>query len=73
MEHMNTNAKLGYLPDGRRVAYVNSGVILEPGSLPVGSHSATITYDLDFDRDGIVDLVFPVSATFKINPATVDE
>lgn len=72
MEHMNTTAKLGFLPDGRRVAYVNSGVLLEPGSLPVGSHSATITYELDFGSDGSIDFELPYSATFKINPATVD-
>lgn len=72
MEHMNTKAKLGYLPNGRRVAYVNSGIVLEPGSLPVGSHSATITYELDFGNDGSIDFEIPFSATFKINPATVD-
>jgi len=76
MEHMNTKAKLGYLPDGRRAAYVNSGIVLEPGSLPVGDHLAVITYDLDYPRgtpDGVIDAQYFVSATIKINPATADE
>lgn len=73
IEHMNTTAKLGYFADGRRAAFINSGIVLEPGSLEVGSHSAKITYDLDFNRDGEVDFEFPVNAIFTINPAPADQ
>ena len=66
-EQMNTTAKLAYLPDGRRAAIVTSGIILEPGLLDVGVHTATITYGLDYDRDGIVDREVPFSATFTIS------
>ena len=70
IEHMNTTAKIGYFSDGRRAAVVASGVILEPYSLDPGMHVATITYDLDFNRDGTVDLEFPVSAAFSISEPT---
>ena len=67
VEYMNTAAKIGYFGDGRRAAVVASGVILEPYSLDPGLHAATITYDIDFNRDGTVDLEFPVSATFTVS------
>lgn len=73
IEHMNTTAKIGYLPDGRRAAFVISGIILEPYSYEIGRHSAKITYDLDFNRDGEVDWEYQVNASFKINSAAADQ
>jgi hypothetical protein len=67
IEHMNTTAKLASLPDGRRAAIVTSGIVLEPYSHGAGVHTATITYDLDFNRDGIVDREVPFRATFTIS------
>jgi hypothetical protein len=52
VEHMNTNAKLGTLPDrdpSRVFATMTSGHIIEPFSLAPGLHTATGVFDFDQD------------------------
>jgi len=71
IEHMNTAVKVGFLPepDGIRYAVLTSGVILQPFSLLPGIHNASVIYDLDVDKDGIVDYELPFTASFTITAA----
>lgn len=72
IEHMNTATKIGYQPNGTRLAVLTSGVILEPYSLPPGIHTASVIYDIDVDRDGIVDFELPFTTSFTIIAAPAE-
>ena len=64
IKHMNTTAKIGFLPNGVRLAVLSSGIILEPYSLPPGTHSASVIYEIDNNRDGVVDFEDSYTASF---------
>lgn len=72
LEHMNTASKIGFHPNGARLAVMTSGVILEPYSQAPGIHTATVIYDVDGDRDGIVDFEMPYTTSFTIHAAPAD-
>jgi hypothetical protein len=66
IEHMNSAAKIGYVPSGFRVSVMTSGIILAPNSLEPGLHSASVIYGIDEDQDGNVDYEWPFTKTFTI-------
>jgi len=66
-EHMNTGAKIGHHPNGNRLAVLTSGVIFQPYSLTPGIHTASVIYEIDADRDGVVDYDYPFTTSFTIN------
>lgn len=67
IEHMNTAVKIGYHPNGARLAILTSGIILEPYTLAPGLHSASVIYEIDDNRDGVVDYEAPFTASFTIS------
>ena len=72
LEHMNTTPKIGFHPNGARIAVMTSGVILEPYSQSPGIHTASVIYDVDGNRDGIVDFELPFTTTFTITAAPAE-
>ena len=69
VDHMNTNAKLGPVPNrdpSRVFAIMTSGHIIEPFSLAPGLHTATGVFDLDYDGDGIGEVPLSSTAEFTI-------
>ena len=50
-----------------RLAILTSGVILEPYSLTPGIHIASVIYEIDDNRDGVVDYEFPLTTSFTIH------
>jgi len=70
IDHMNTAAKIGNLPSGRRAAIITSGIIIEPYTLESGLHTASVVYSLDFQpRDGVPDFDYVLTTSFWINAA----
>jgi len=68
VDHVQTATKIGISPygDNPLAAFYLVGVIIDPYELDNGPHTATLIFDLDFNRDGTVDLEVPHVAEFEV-------
>jgi len=58
VEHVQTGTKIGTVPEffgGAKVAVFTAGHIVEPFSLKLGNHTATVVFEVDSNGDGIAD------------------
>ncbi len=70
VKHIQTATKIGTFPpafSGARGAFFSAGHIVEPFSLTLGNHTATVVFETDSDGDGVADSDLTFEVDFTIN------